>query len=95
MTDELLNDLEGACSMVLQKIRLLRAGNRELDVLRSNGAAYTPSRIRRAEEDVARLDRNLASVTDELVEYATQVAGHITNNGQQPRPSAALAIRGD
>lgn len=92
-SDELLNDLEGACNYTLQQIRLFRAAKRELRVLKSNGHAYTPSRIRKSEQEAERIDRNLAKVTDELVEYGMKVTGHITYN-PQPAPQARAA-RGD
>lgn len=96
MRDELLNDLEGACNFVLQKIRTLRAAKKELAVLKSGGFQYTPSRIRKAEEEVGRLDRVLAKVTDELVEYAMQVTGnHNDNHQQQPAGEGRRASRGD
>ena len=95
-SEELMNDLEGACNFVLQKIRLLRVAKKELAILRSNGFQYTPSRIRKAEEEVERQDRILAKVTDELVDYGMKVTGHIGHqNGQQPPIGRLASQRGD
>jgi hypothetical protein len=82
ITTKQLEDLEGCAKLLLQKVTFAKGAVRVLESLEKNGTA-SPFAIKTAEQDVARQQRNLFAVADELRDEIAKLPNPAVTTGRQ------------
>ncbi len=76
--------LELSMDFVQQKVRLLHSAQADLNIRVMNGNSYTPSTIRKAQNEVSFRGRILGGVLEELVDEAQKLLREIDPGQSAP-----------